>query len=186
MWTSLLLLVKVAPVSGQVKYTPDTERQARSCTSTLVPWKELNQQMLPINTNNHFEADMIEHITVIHTSAVAAFCFSASAAASASSSLLTVNRENHHVYFHDLNSLTKPSYCSLKNMNSLYTNMPLWNTRLEPRAINTVKGHLLYYGYDRHVYFPCKVSNKQQRIEAGGTTTFVLHAASDLIISALT
>lgn len=38
MCTSLSLLVNVAPVNGQVKYTPDTERQAGSFTGTLDPW----------------------------------------------------------------------------------------------------------------------------------------------------
>lgn len=40
MWTSLSLLLNVAPVSGQVKYTPDTERQAGSFTGSLDPWTE--------------------------------------------------------------------------------------------------------------------------------------------------
>lgn len=34
MLASLSLFVKVAPVSGQVKYTPDTDRQENSFTGT--------------------------------------------------------------------------------------------------------------------------------------------------------
>lgn len=37
MCASLSLFVNVAPVSGQVKYTPDTERQVESFTGTLDP-----------------------------------------------------------------------------------------------------------------------------------------------------
>lgn len=36
MWTSRWLFVRVAPVSGQVKYTPDTERHC--FVAAEVPW----------------------------------------------------------------------------------------------------------------------------------------------------
>jgi diketogulonate reductase-like aldo/keto reductase len=48
MCTSLSLLVKVAPVSGQVKYTPVTERNAGSLI--LEPCKR--RHILAINNNS--------------------------------------------------------------------------------------------------------------------------------------
>lgn len=43
---SLSLLDKVAPVKGQVKYTPDTERHVWSLVGTLDPWKDCFFQFL--------------------------------------------------------------------------------------------------------------------------------------------
>lgn len=58
-WTSLSLFVKVAPVSGQVKYTPDTERQAGTFAVTLHSWKELSfTNIVRLNTD-HCETNII-------------------------------------------------------------------------------------------------------------------------------
>ena len=90
MCTSLSLLVKVAPVSGQVKYTADTERQVGSFTGTLDPWKEISHFNSVVTVNAEQNIILIKQITAVHTSAVAALSFSATATASASSSLLTM------------------------------------------------------------------------------------------------
>lgn len=55
MCTSLSLLAKVAPVSGQVKYTPDTERQAGAITGTLDLWKEMLFTNIMRQNANHCE-----------------------------------------------------------------------------------------------------------------------------------
>lgn len=59
MRTSLSLLVNVAPVSGQVKYTPDTERMAGSFNGTLAPWKELSFTNIVRLNIDHCEPSVI-------------------------------------------------------------------------------------------------------------------------------
>lgn len=64
MCVSLSLFFKVAPVSGQVKYTPGTEKQMESFTGTLDPWKELSFSNIVKQATNHFEpifASMVSH-----------------------------------------------------------------------------------------------------------------------------
>lgn len=100
MCASLSLFVRVAPVSGQVKYTPDTERQMESFTGTLDPWKESSftnivrqaTDRCEPNTISMVPFDLTKQISPMHTSAVDAFSFSASVAASVSSSLLTTSK----------------------------------------------------------------------------------------------
>lgn len=58
MCTSLSLLVKVAPVSGQVKYTPDTDRHAGSFTGTLDPCKELSFANIVRLETDHYEPNV--------------------------------------------------------------------------------------------------------------------------------
>lgn len=67
-WTSLSLFVKVAPVSGQVKYTPDTERQAGTFAVTLHSWKELSfTNIVRLNTD-HCETNIIRMVSFALTS----------------------------------------------------------------------------------------------------------------------
>lgn len=104
MYASLSLFVKVAPVSGQVKYTPDTDRQEGSFTGTLDPWKV--GKMIREGTN-HRQLYTISTIS-LHTSAAEAFSFSASATASASSSRFTTRNRKRRKPDSETIPKTKP------------------------------------------------------------------------------
>lgn len=105
MCTSLSLLAKVAPVSGQVKYTPDTERQAGAITGTLDLWKEMLFTNIMRQNANHCEKWIMLLVTFSnldvtaspckHTSSDSALSFSASDAAS--SSLLTISKSYNYI-----------------------------------------------------------------------------------------
>lgn len=104
MYASLSLFVKVAPVSGQVKYTPDTDRQEGSFTCTLDPWKMGEIIREGTDQRQLYTISMIS----LHTSAAEAFSFSASTTASASSSRFTTRNRKRRKSHSETIPKTKP------------------------------------------------------------------------------
>lgn len=91
---SLSLFVKVAPVSGQVKYTPDTERQVAPLAGNSASLKK-KRKTISISRIRSL-ASLLSADLDGQTSTEAAFSLSPSEAASASSSLLTgAHRKSH-------------------------------------------------------------------------------------------